>query len=69
LRDDRDRQERALSHNVCCVWNCGVCGCVCPAGAIKRGQGGVTIDLGLCQGCLQCIRVCPAGAIGEKDLA
>ncbi len=43
--------------------NCGLCFDHCPAGAIIRGEGHVTIDDARCVGCGECLVVCKFGAI------
>lgn len=44
---------------------CGICGTVCPHGAISVSASGMKIDLARCDGCLICLRECPQGAISE----
>ncbi|MDD5556022.1 MAG: DUF362 domain-containing protein [bacterium] len=43
---------------------CGACVAVCPAGAVRIGEGGAAvIDAAACIGCAECTTVCPEGAI------
>jgi uncharacterized Fe-S center protein len=43
--------------------DCGLCFDHCPAGAIVRAEGHVTIDDARCIGCGECLVVCKFGAI------
>lgn len=45
---------------------CGRCARVCPSDAIRRGQGGVSIDPVLCSACGKCTETCPKGAISME---
>lgn len=46
-----------------CPAGCRACADVCPTGAIKPGDQGLCIDLGLCLFCPSCVAACPSGAI------
>jgi len=43
--------------------NCGLCWLHCPAGAIKKVNGKITIDYNICKGCGICAKECPVKAI------
>ncbi len=76
--EDGPRQEDGHWHFVFRVSRCRhcaepPCAAVCAAGAIvKRDDGIVVLDRGVCSGCLLCREACPYGAIafdGEANVA
>ncbi|MDD5327184.1 MAG: NADH-quinone oxidoreductase subunit NuoB [Phycisphaerae bacterium] len=46
-----------------CSADCKLCIDVCPAAALKKENGALTIDLARCLFCAQCTQKCPADAI------
>ena len=49
-----------------CADRCDACATVCPTRAIDHDASGkVTLDLGRCLFCAECVKVCPAGAITQ----
>jgi Pyruvate/2-oxoacid:ferredoxin oxidoreductase delta subunit len=51
-----------------CCFMCGVCGAVCPSGAVREDAAGIRIDHSVCSHCLVCVKVCPAELIGERQV-
>jgi Ni,Fe-hydrogenase III small subunit/formate hydrogenlyase subunit 6/NADH:ubiquinone oxidoreductase subunit I len=54
-----------------CIAGCSACAGACPTAAIGGAMQGLTVDLGLCLFCGDCVRACPSGAIaltGEHRL-
>ncbi|MFA6930605.1 MAG: 4Fe-4S dicluster domain-containing protein [Lentisphaeria bacterium] len=54
-----------------CPGDCHACIEVCPTGAIRRDESGLTLDMGKCLFCGKCAPVCPVGVIRfsrEHDL-
>lgn len=47
---------------------CGVCGEVCPTGAIHLSKSLAVLDQAVCTQCQACVDVCPAGAITAVKL-
>ncbi len=58
---DYDRQLCAYDRQG--VAGCRHCLSVCPAEAIRGGEGAIAVDSHLCQGCGSCTQACPNGAI------
>ncbi|MBI4511041.1 MAG: hydrogenase [Deltaproteobacteria bacterium] len=59
--------ERLRGHPVLdparCKEGCRACSEACPTDAIRVGEKGVGIDLGLCLFCTDCAGACPEGAV------
>ncbi|OGF21783.1 hypothetical protein A2Y83_05335 [Candidatus Falkowbacteria bacterium RBG_13_39_14] len=47
----------------CCSGECDGCIDVCPAGAISKEKGFITVDEAKCIGCGACVSVCEHDAI------
>lgn len=60
-----DRHGGALRvDNTKCQESCSACVEVCPSQAIAlRAAGGITLDLGRCLFCTECVAACPPGVI------
>jgi Ni,Fe-hydrogenase III small subunit/NAD-dependent dihydropyrimidine dehydrogenase PreA subunit len=46
-----------------CPEGCAACSDVCPTDAIAASPGALSLDLGRCVFCAECVRACPEGAI------
>ncbi|TBR18661.1 hydrogenase, partial [bacterium] len=46
-----------------CGEGCSACIEACPTGALGRGAGPLTLDMGRCLFCTECTAACPAGAV------
>jgi Ni,Fe-hydrogenase III small subunit/NAD-dependent dihydropyrimidine dehydrogenase PreA subunit len=46
-----------------CPGECRLCIDICPVSAIQKKNNALTIDLGRCIFCSQCVQICPAGVI------
>ncbi len=61
--------DKALVDETLCV-GCNVCAVVCPSGAIKKNEMGVSqVDEDLCKGCGICSASCPEKAIAMRKFS